>query len=104
MRTDGIIKKFKARLVAQGFGQKADINFFDTYSPQAHITTIRVLLTLASIYKLIVYQMDVKTVFLYRDLEEEIYMQQPEDFSVSNQEHKVCRLVRSFYGLKQAPK
>ena len=104
MRTDGIIKKFKTRLVAQGFGQKAGINFFDTYSPEAHITTIRVLLTLASIYKLIVYQMDVKTVFLYRDLEEEIYMQQPEDFSVSNQEHKVCRLVRSFYGLKQAPK
>ena len=104
MRTDGTIEKYKARLVVQGFGQKGGIDFFDTYSPVAHISTIRVILALASIYKLYVHQMDVKTAFLHGDLDEEIYMHQPEGFSVPGQENKVCRLVKSLYGLKQAPK
>ena len=104
MRIDGSVEKYKARLVAQGFGQKAGIDFFDTYSPVVHITTIRVLLALASIHKLFIHQMDVKTAFLHGDLDEEIYMNQPEGFSVPGQEHKVCKLVKSFYGLKQAPK
>ena len=82
MKIDGFIEKYKARLVVQGFDQKAGIDFFDTYSPVAHISTIRVLLALASIHKLIIYQMDVKTAFLHRDLEEKIYMHQPEGFIV----------------------
>ena len=104
MKVDGTIDKFKARLVAKGFTQKEGINCFDTYALMARITTIWVLIALASIYKLEIHQMDVKTAFLNRELDEEIYMQQPEGFVVTGQEHKVCKLVKSLYGLKQAPK
>ena len=75
MKVDGTIDKFKARLVAKGFTQKQGIDYFDTYSPVARIATIRVLVALASIHKMVIHQMDVKTTFLNGDLEEEVYMQ-----------------------------
>ena len=101
--TNGSIQTFKARLVAKGFKQKEGVDYFDAYALVARITSIRVLLVLASIYKLIVHQMDVKTAFLNGDLDEEVYMEQPEGFVISRNEKKVCRLVKPLYGLKQAP-
>ena len=62
------------------------------------------LISIAALFNLEIHQMDVKTAFLNGDLNEEIYMEQPEGFVVSGQEKKVCRLVKSLYGLKQAPK
>jgi hypothetical protein len=103
-RPDGTIEKYKARLVAKGFTQKKEEDYFDTYSPVARLPTICVLLALATAYKLLVHQMDVKTTFLNGELEEEIYMQQPEGFVVKGKESKVCRLIKSLYGLKQAPR
>ena len=103
-KTDGAVDRYKARLVIKGFTQKFGVDFFYTYSPVTKIATIRALLALASSYKLIVHQMDVKTAFLNGDLEEEIYMVQPPGFVVPGQEHKVCKLKKSLYGLKQAPK
>ncbi|CAM8882652.1 unnamed protein product [Rhodiola kirilowii] len=88
MKVDGTIDKFKARLVIQGFRQKYGMDYFDTYAPVARISTIRLLIALASIHKLLVHQMDVKTSFLNGDLEEEIYMKQPEGFVMPGQEHK----------------
>jgi hypothetical protein len=73
-RTDGTIQTFKARLVAKGFRQREGIDYFDTYASIARITSIRVLITLASIYKLVVHQMDVKTAFLNGNLDEKVYM------------------------------
>src|SRR3989337_2573570 len=68
------------------------------------MTTIRVLLFLAASYGLIIHQMDVKIAFLNGELEEEIYMDQPDGFVVKGEEIKVCKLLKSLYGLKQAPK
>nr|GEZ86925.1 zinc finger, CCHC-type [Tanacetum cinerariifolium] len=104
MKVDGTIDKFEARLVIQGFRQKKGIDYFDTYAPVSRITTIRLLLALVAIQNLVIHQMDVKTAFLNGDLDEEVYMKQPEGFVMPGNEHKVCKLVKSLYGLKQAPK
>ncbi|CAM8933760.1 unnamed protein product [Rhodiola kirilowii] len=104
MKVDGSVDKFKARLVIQGFMQKEGIDFFDTYAPVARISTIRLFIALAAINNLVVHQMDVKTAFLNGDLDEEIYMKQPEGFIMPGNENKVCKLIKSLYGLKQAPK
>ncbi|GJX74302.1 zinc finger, CCHC-type containing protein [Tanacetum coccineum] len=101
MKVDETIDKFKARLVIHGFRQKEGIDYFDTYAPVARITIIRLLLALAAIHNLVIYQMDVKTAFLKGDLEEEVYMKQPEGFVIPGNEHNVCKLVKSLYGLKQ---
>jgi hypothetical protein len=96
LRPDGTIDKYKARLVAKGYTQKEGEYFFDTYSPVARLTTIRVLLSLAASHGLLVHQMDVKTTFLNGELKEEIYMDQSE-----GQEGMVCKLVKSLYGLNK---
>ena len=79
------------------------MDYFDTYSSVTRIASIRILFVIASIYKLVVHQMDVKIAFLNGDLEE-IYMEQLEGYVVLGQEYKVCMLVKSLYGLEQAPK
>ena len=104
MKTDGSIDKYKARLVAKGYKQKEGLEYFDTYSPVMRITSIRMLIAIAALHNLEIHQMDVKTTFLNGDLNEEIYMDQPEGFISLGQKKKVCRLVKSLYGLKKAPK
>ncbi|GKD31356.1 zinc finger, CCHC-type containing protein [Tanacetum coccineum] len=89
LNVDGTIKKFKARLVIQGFRQKLRIDYFDTYAPVACISTIRLLIAMTSIHNLIIHQMDVKTVFLNGELDEEVYMNQPQGFIVPGKENKV---------------
>ena len=104
LKPDGTVDKYKARLVAKGFRQRENVDFFDTFSLVTRITSIRVLISLVAIHSLVVHQMDVKTAFLNGELEEEIYMEQPEGFVIHGQEDKVCKLDKSLYGLKQAPK
>ena len=104
MKPNGTIYKYKARMVVEGYRQKESLDYFDTYSPVTRITSIRMLIALAAVHDLKIHQMDVNTTFLNGELEEEIYMEQPEGFIVPGKEKKVCRLVKSLYGLKQAPK
>ncbi|GJZ85618.1 zinc finger, CCHC-type containing protein [Tanacetum coccineum] len=100
----GTIEKFKERLVIQGFKQKSGIDYFDTYATVTRISTIRLLIAIASIHNLIIHQMDVKTAFLNGELDEDVYMNQPQGFIMPGNENKVCKLIKSLYRLKQAPK
>ena len=87
-------------MVTKCFKQKHRIDYFDYYAPVARITSIRVLLALATMYNMFIHQMDVKTVFLNGDLDKNVYMEQPESFILLGNEHKVCRLVKSLYVVK----
>jgi hypothetical protein len=96
--------RYKARLVVKGFRQRKGIDFDEIFSPVVKMSSIRVVLSLAASLDLEIEQMDVKTAFLHGDLEEEIYMEQPEGFRVKGKDDYVCRLKKSLYGLKQAPR
>ncbi|KAL0804806.1 hypothetical protein Bca101_097296 [Brassica carinata] len=72
--------RYKARLVVKGFNQKKDIDFEEILSPVVKMSSIRVVLGLAAVLDLEIEQLDVKTVFLHGELEEKIYMEQPEGF------------------------
>ncbi|KAL0340193.1 UNVERIFIED_CONTAM: Retrovirus-related Pol polyprotein from transposon TNT 1-94 [Sesamum radiatum] len=105
-KADGSIDKYKARLVAKGFKQKEGLDFFDTYSPVTRITSIRVLIAVAALYDLEIHQMDVKTAFLNGELDEEIYMEQPEGFVVPGQEkksHYVETILKKFKAYESPP-
>jgi hypothetical protein len=104
LRPDGTIDKYKARLVAKSYTQKEGEDFIDTYSPVARMTTLHILLSLTASHDLLVHQMDVKIAFLNVESEEEIYMTQPDGFVVKGHEDMVCKLQKSLYDLKQAPK
>jgi hypothetical protein len=100
---DGEVERYKARLVARGFTQTFGIDYNETFAPVAKFVSIRCILALAAIEDMEIHQMDVKTAFLNGDLEEEIYMEQPEGFTHEG-EHLVCKLHKSLYGLKQSPR
>ncbi|CAL1382933.1 unnamed protein product [Linum trigynum] len=96
--------KFKARVVARGFSQREGVDYNEIFSPVVRHTSIRVLLAIVAHYDLELEQLGVKTAFLHGELEEEIYMTQPEGFEVPGKEDYVCKLKKSLYGLKQSPR
>ena len=98
----GNLECYKARLVAKGFTQKDGVNYKETFSPVSKNDSFRIIMALVAHYDLELHQMDVKTVFLNGNLNEEVYMDQPIGFIEKGKEHMVCKLKRSIYGLKQA--
>lgn len=92
--------KYRARLVARGFSQKEGIDYNDTFSPVVRHSTMRILFALANDLNMNIDHLDVETAFLNSDLDEHIFMEQPEGFNTDRS--KVCLLLKSIYGLKQA--
>lgn len=102
LNPQGDVERYKARLVAKGYSQIPNVDYKETFAPVASMTTIRILFAIANQHDMEILQFDVKTAFLYGDLNETIYMEYPEGYP--NPQNKVCKLVKSLYGLKQAPR
>ncbi|KAG8490975.1 hypothetical protein CXB51_014094 [Gossypium anomalum] len=96
--------RYKAWLVAKGYSQIPGVDFTDVFSPVVKHSSIQALLGIVAMHDLELEQLDVKTAFLHGELEEDIYMQQPEGFIVSEKEDYVFLLRKSLYGLKQSPR
>lgn len=101
---NGVNVRYKARLVAKGFTQTYGIDYDETFAPVARLSTVRILLAFAAQWNISMDQMDVETAFLNGDLNEEIFMEQPEGFNKECNKGKVCQLKKALYGLKQAPR
>ena len=96
------VVRFKARLVAKGYTQQEGIDYNEVFSPVVKHSSIRIMLAIVNHLDWELHQLDVKTAFLNGELEETIFMEQPEGFKVKGQEDKVCLLKKSIYGLKQS--
>jgi hypothetical protein len=97
---DGSIEKHKARFVAQGFSQIEGVDYDETFAPVARYTSIRSIISITTEMGWSIHQMDVKIAFLNGFIDEEVYIEQPEGFEVSERETHMCLLRKILYGLK----
>ena len=104
--SDGSIARYKARLVARGFTQEHGVDYNETFAPTVRVMSLRVLMALVAFHDWEAEQLDVVTAFLEADIDEEIYMRQPEGYRQTDEHgvELVCQLQKSIYGLKQAPR
>nr|GEX99808.1 putative ribonuclease H-like domain-containing protein [Tanacetum cinerariifolium] len=100
----GIVVRNKARLVVQRHTQEKGIDYKEVFALVARIEAIRLFLSYASFMGFMVYQMDVKSAFLYGTIKEEVYVYQPPGFEDSDYPDKVYKVVKALYGLHQAPR
>ena len=96
----GILTKYKARLIAKGCTQRPGHDYIETHLPVVCLETIRAILAIAPMRKLIIQQMDIKGAYLNGTLKECIYIHRPEGFA--DRTGRVCLLIKTLYGLKQA--
>lgn len=101
---DGVFKKHKSRLVANGKSQEEGVDFSETFSPVVKPATIRTVLHVALNRGWSIHQLDVQNAFLHGNLDETVYMFQPPGFVDKTKPNYVCKLNRAIYGLKQAPR
>ncbi|GJS76127.1 retrovirus-related pol polyprotein from transposon TNT 1-94, partial [Tanacetum coccineum] len=100
----GIMIRNKARLVAQGYTQEEMFDYDEVFAPVERIEVIRLFLPYASFKDFVVYQMDVKSAFLYRNIKEEVYVCQPLGFEDPDFSDRVYKVEKALYGLHQAPR
>ncbi|KAJ9541906.1 hypothetical protein OSB04_028412 [Centaurea solstitialis] len=101
---NNIIVRNKSRLVAKGYRQQEGIDYDETFAPVARLEAISMFLAYAAYKDFTIFQMDVKTTFLYGHLKEEVYVAQPEGFVDKEHPDYVYVLDKALYGLKQAPR
>lgn len=104
MNEQGEVVRNKEILVWKGYSQQEGIDYEETFTPIAKIEAIRMFLAYIANKKFKMYQMDVKSAFLNVELEEEVYIEQPEGFPLTKEGDMVCKLKKELCGLKQAPK
>jgi len=100
----GAIAKYKARLVARGFVQREGIDFEEVFAPVARMESIRLLLAMVATKYWRIHHLDVKSAFLNGELAETVFVKQAPGFAVKGAEHKVLKLRKALYGLRQAPR
>nr|GEZ82208.1 putative ribonuclease H-like domain-containing protein [Tanacetum cinerariifolium] len=100
----GIVVRNKARLVAQGHTQEEGIDYEEVFAPVARIEVIRLFLAYASFMGFMVYQMDIKSAFLYGTIEEDVYICQPPGVEDPDYPDKVYKVVKALYEIHQAPR
>jgi hypothetical protein len=101
---DGNIERYKARLVSRGFTQQEDIDYSETFSPAIKQAIVRLVFSIAVSHNWKIHQFDIYNVILKGVLTEEVYMKQPSGFVDSTLPSHVCKLHKSLYDLKQAPR
>jgi hypothetical protein len=94
---NGEVERYKARLVARGFTQTYGVDYNETFAPVTKFASIRYILALAALEDMEIHQMDVKTAFFNGELEEEIYIEQPQGFVHRGGEHLVCKLLEILF-------
>ena len=98
---DGSIERFKARIVAKGYSQRPGLDYNESFAPTFCPATLRIIMAMSAVEDLELHSVDITAAFINGDLDEEIYMKQPEGFHIGSPS-KVCHLRKSLYGLKQS--
>ena len=100
----GKVVRYKAHLVAQGFSQVPGVDYFDTFAPVARLASIQAVLAMAAVNDYEIHQIDIKGAYLNGKLtpDETIFMKQPPEYAAAGSGNKVCKLLKTLYGLKQS--
>jgi Reverse transcriptase (RNA-dependent DNA polymerase) len=103
-KADGIVKRYKARLIAKWFTQEEGFDYLDTFSPVIKPTIVQIVLSIAVAHNWPLHQLNINNAFLHGDLKEIIFMDQPPGFTDSVHPSNVCKLKKALYSLKQVPR